>query len=193
MSHRTAVVNRIGLALVGLILLVAGAAALARGLGLASGLLGSRTSPVVSKAIAAYTARNSWFWPALAIVALLVTLLALRWLLHQARTGTIRYVNLEPDPGHGATHLSSRAAAAALEDDVADSVHQEGAARSERVHATLDGAPSAPHLALAVVLPDRADPTAARHGIQRAVDRLRRSLETDRLPATVQMHTTRTH
>jgi hypothetical protein len=192
-SHRTAVVNRIGLALVGLVLLVAGAVALARGLGLASGVLGGRHVPVISDQVAAYAAGHSWFWPVLAIVALLVELLALRWLILQARTDTIRYLSLEADQGHGATHLSSRAAAGALEDDVAESMHEEGAARRERVHATLGGAPTAPRVALGVVLPDEADPAAARQGIHRALARLRQSLETDRLPATVRMHTIRTH
>ncbi|WP_248964410.1 alkaline shock response membrane anchor protein AmaP [Sphaerisporangium perillae] len=202
MSHRNARVNRTGLAILGLILTLAGALALAKGLG----LLGPRHVPVISPQIAGFAARTAWFWPALALVALVVELLALRWLLLEARRDTVRYLNLEEaDPGHGATHLSARAAAGALEDDLAHSIHEErtpgggagvhgrGAAHGERVSATLTGAPTAPSLALAVVLPDESDPAAARKGIQHAVARLRRSLETERLPATVRMHTVRTH
>lgn len=210
MSHHIARVNRIALALVGLVLLVAGAAALARGLGLFGPSLGPSHAPVVSGQVAAYAAGHPWFWPALAVAALVVEVLALRWLLLQGRTDTIRYVNLEEDPGRGATHLSARAAAGALEDDLEESMRgqrpevglapgertprgRRAAARPQRVRATLAGAPGAPRLALAVVLPDEADPAAARQGIQGAVTRLRQSLETERLPAIVRMHAVRTH
>jgi hypothetical protein len=207
-SHRSTA-NRVGLGIVGLVLTVAGAAALARGLG----LLGAPHAPVISGQVAAYAARNAWFWPALAIVALVIELLALRWLLGQARTDTIRHLDLETDTRHGATRLSARAAASALEDDASESMHGgqptyrgrltpghratsgrgPRATRGERVRATLNGAPSAPGLAVAVVLPDEADPAAARHDIQGAVTRLRQSLETERLPAVVRLHTVRTH
>ncbi|MET8144149.1 hypothetical protein ABZU32_27905 [Sphaerisporangium sp. NPDC005288] len=225
MSHlhsRHAGVNRTGLAIVGLILLLAGAAALAKGLG----LLGARGQPVISGQVAAFASRTGWFWPAVAVAGLVVELLALRWLLMQARRNAIRHLDLEEDPGHGATHLSARAAAEAVEDDLVLAMREvpaiserpaatgtepghgpagtqgtgrgHGAGRgrrapAERVRARLGGAPSAPSLALAVVLPDESDPAAARQGIQNAVARLRRSLETDRLPATVRMHTVRTH
>ncbi|MEV7966083.1 alkaline shock response membrane anchor protein AmaP [Sphaerisporangium sp. NPDC088356] len=194
--HHTARANRIGLAIVGLVLLLAGAAALARGLGLR--VLGPRHDQVVSQQVAAYAAGHPWFWPALAVLALVVELLALRWFLLQGRVDTIRYLSLEPDPGRGATHLSARAAASALEDDVEETMRGtrptrgEGA-RGQRVRATLGGAPTEPRLSLAVVLPDEADPAAARQGVHRAVTRLRQSLETEHLPTVVRMHTIRTH
>ncbi|MEU8269068.1 alkaline shock response membrane anchor protein AmaP, partial [Sphaerisporangium sp. NPDC049002] len=115
-DRHTARVNRAGMFIVGLILLAAGAAALARGLGLR--VLGPRHDQVVSQQVAAYAAGHAWFWPALAVLALVVELLALRWFLLQGRLDTLRYLNLEPDPGHGATHLSARATVSALEDDV---------------------------------------------------------------------------
>ncbi|WP_424530230.1 alkaline shock response membrane anchor protein AmaP [Sphaerisporangium viridialbum] len=195
--HHTARVNHVGLFIVGLVLLLAGAAALARGLGVR--LLGPRHDQVVSPPVAAYAAGHGWFWPALAVLALVVELLALRWFLLQGRLDGIRYLSLEPDPGHGATHLSARAAASALEDDIEESMREarpareQGAARGQRVRATLGGAPAEPRLALAVVLPDEADPAVARHGVHQAVTRLRESLETERLPATVRMHAIRTH
>ncbi|MFC4535048.1 alkaline shock response membrane anchor protein AmaP [Sphaerisporangium dianthi] len=196
-------VNRTGLAITGLVLILAGAAALAKGLG----LLGAPGERVVSGGVTAFAARNAWFWPAVAVAALVIGLLALRWLFLQVRTSAIRHLDLEEDPGHGATHLSARAAAEAIEDDLAQTMHEPAAvggqptghgrhgrhAPGERVRARLGGAPGAPSLSLAVVLPDESDPAAARQGIQRAVTRLRRSLETERLPATVRMHTVRTH
>ncbi|MFC4586781.1 alkaline shock response membrane anchor protein AmaP [Sphaerisporangium corydalis] len=194
MSHRTARVNRAGLAIVGLVLAVAGGLALARGLGMS--FLWPPYSPVISEQTAGYAAGHGWFWPAVALAALVVEILALRWLLLQGRTDSLRRLSLEPDSGHGATHLSARAAAGALEDDVRESLHAgrgERAPRGERVRASLSGAPGTPRVALAMVLPDETDPSAARHGAQGAVTRLRQSLELDRLPATIRMHTTRTH
>ncbi|GGK90608.1 hypothetical protein Sme01_53160 [Sphaerisporangium melleum] len=185
-------INRTWLAIIGLILIAAGAAALAKGLG----LLGRSTEPVVSAPVAGFATGNAWFWPALAVLALVIGLLALRWLFTQVRRSGIRHLDLETDPGHGVTHLSARATAEAFVDDVEHALHDEHATRGparERVRARLSGDPAAPRLALAVVLPDESDPAAARRGIQNAVARLRRSLETDKLPATVRMHTVRTH
>ena len=214
MSHHIARSNRIGLALVGLPVALAGAAALARGLGLAPRWFGPRYEPVISERVAAYAAGNAWFWPAVAVAALVVELLALRWLLLQGATGALRHLNLERDSGRGATSLSARAVAGALENDVTEGLegHRPArveppgggrarssrggltrAARGERVRATLSGAPTEPHLGLVVVLPDDADPASAGQGCRRALTRLRQSLETDRLPATVRMHTIRTH
>ncbi|WP_214410648.1 alkaline shock response membrane anchor protein AmaP [Sphaerisporangium fuscum] len=199
MDRHIARVNRVGLAVVGMVLILCGLAALARGLG----VLGPAHVPVTSGPLPAY-ALTPWFWPAVALVALVAELLALRWLLLQGRRSTIHHLDLERDPGHGTTHISARAAAEALEDDLAESVHEErpaeslaageaAPARAERVHATLGGAPADPRLALAVTLPDEADPAAAGRAVQRAVARFRESLETDRLPAVVRLHTVRTH
>ncbi|RCG25344.1 alkaline shock response membrane anchor protein AmaP [Sphaerisporangium album] len=178
MKHRPAAANRVGLALVGLLLALAGAVTLARALG----LLGPPHAPLIPAEVSGFPAGHPWFWPAVIAGSLVVALLALYWLLVQGRLDTLRTLDLEPDPSHGATRVSAGAAAGALEDDLAESVH------GERARASLAGAPSDPRLALLVVLPDQADPAVARQGINGAVTRLRRTLESDRLPAVVRMH-----
>ncbi|MEU9884480.1 alkaline shock response membrane anchor protein AmaP [Sphaerisporangium sp. NPDC051011] len=178
MKHRPAAANRVGLVLVGLLLALAGAVTLVRALG----LLGSPNAPLIPPEVAGFPAGRPWLWPAVIAGSLVVALLALYWLLVQGRLDTLRTLELEPDPSHGTTRVSAGAAAGALEDDLAEHVG------GERARASLAGAPSDPRLAIVVVLPDQADPAVARQGINGAVARLRRSLETDRLPATVRMH-----
>ncbi|GII76307.1 hypothetical protein Sru01_12890 [Sphaerisporangium rufum] len=184
MSDRTGRANRVWLAVLGLILLAAGAVALARGLGLCPPL-GPRYERVLSARLGAWVAAHGWFWPALAAAAVLVELLALRWLLLQARTDAIRRITLPWTAGHGTARLSARAAADAVSDDV------EAALPAGRARAVLGGTPAAPRVAVGVVLPDDADPAAARHGVHRALARLRYALEDDRVPAVVRLHAAR--
>ncbi len=82
-----------------------------------------------------YATGHSWFWPALATIAVLVALLALRWLAVQTRSDTIGHIGLESDPRHGVTRLSAGAATGALEDDLSASSYV------QRVNATVTGAP----------------------------------------------------
>ncbi|GII83639.1 hypothetical protein Ssi03_16290 [Sphaerisporangium siamense] len=182
MRQPPAAVNRVGLVIVGLLLACAGAVCLVRALG----LLGPPSAPLIPPEVATYPAGRPWVWPAVIVISLIVALPALRWLVAQGRRGTLRTLDLEPDRAHGATRLSAGAAAGALEEDLIESLP------GERVRASLSGSADDPRLALAVVIPDRADPAAARQGISGAVGRLRRSLEIERLPATIRMHTVRT-
>lgn len=182
MNRHAGRINRIGLAVLGLTLTAAGATALARALDLAPHLLGPGDGRVLGEPTRRFAADHWWFWPALAVAAALVALLALTWLAIQFRAHTLRHLSLEPDPRHGATHLPAQAATHALEHDLTDSPH------IQRAHAAFTGAPTAPHLNLTVTLHPDTDPADARHRIQRAVTQLRDALETDHLTATIQIH-----
>ncbi|MDH2424415.1 alkaline shock response membrane anchor protein AmaP [Sphaerisporangium sp. TRM90804] len=184
MGDRTGRVNRVGLTLTGLVLTVVGAAGLARGLG----LLGPAHQRVVTPAAGEFTAANAaWFWPALALLGLIVLLLALRWLVIQARREAVRFLDLEHDTGHGTTRLGARTAAGAIEDDLREGPH------GELAHATFSGAPSAPRLALDVTLPEDADPAGSARRAERGVTRLRQALEWEHMPAVIRIRPVRTH
>ena len=184
MSRRTARGNRIGMLVVGLVLTAAGAAALARGLAIRPALLGPAHTVVTGEQTRRFAAAHSWFWPALAAIAAVIALLALRWLAVQTRTDAIRHIGLEPDPGHGVTRLSARAATGALEDDLSASPYV------QRVNATITGAPTTPRLALTVTLHTHADPALASQRIHQALARFRQALETEHLTATVRIRAT---
>ena len=115
------------------------------------------------------------------VVAVVVGLLALRWLLAQtqrrAKTGTWR---LEDDPAAGSTSLAAQDAVAPLVDEV------EGYPGVHRATARLAGTAQRPTLYLTVGTEDAADVTEVRRRIDsEAVVRLRRALDLPALPAEV--------
>jgi hypothetical protein len=182
---RTARGNRIALAITGLVLLAGGLAALTRGAALAPRVFGTAHAPVTGRPVRHFADGHVWFWIALAAAALVLALLALRWLAAQSRTPVLRAVRLEPDPRHGATNLSARAVTGALEDDLAAGPYL------RRASAVLTGGPSAPYLLLSAVMAPDADPVATRRRIHEAVDRTRRAMEIEHLPAVVRLRTGR--
>lgn len=184
MSRRTARGNRIGMIMIGLVLIAAGGAALARGLAVRPSLFGPAGAAVVDEHTRHYAASQSWFWPVVAVLAVAAGLLALRWLAVQTRSDSIRHIGLEPDPRHGVTRLSAVAATGALEDDLSASPYV------QRATAHLTGVPAAPRLALTVTLHTDAGPADASQRISQALTRFRHALETERLTATVRIRTT---
>lgn len=185
MSNRTARGNRIGLAVVGLVLIAAAAVALARGLGLRRSLFGRAADSVTNQRVRAFAADHMWLWIALAVVAILIALLALRWLVVQTRSESLGTLRLESDTRRGGTTLPAGALTAELRRDLDESLYP------RRTSATLTGRSARPRLALTVTLEPDADPAAAKQRIQEALDRLRRAMETDRLTATVEIRTGR--
>ncbi len=180
-NRRTARRNRAGLALVGLILLLAGAAGLARGLNVLPRVFGPASTSVIDPATVRFVVEQKWFWPALAVVAILLALLGLWWLASQTRVDSLRNLRLEPDSRQGVTNLPGRAVTAAIENDLADSPYV------HRGHARLTGSSAHPRLHLHVVLDRDADPAAARARIDQALARVRQAVELDELPTTVEL------
>lgn len=179
-TRRTARLNRTVLVLIGLVLLAAGAAALARGLAVSA--LGRPDAPLLTPALARYPADQAWFWPAVAAGSIILTLLSLRWLFTQTRTGAIKRLSLEPDHARGVTVLPADAAADAVADDIAT---YPGV---DRVKAVLVGPPAAPWLRLSVDVEDRADLDALRSRIEGdALAHLRTALELDTIPTVLRL------
>ena len=185
MKRRTGRGNRIALLLIGLALLLGGAAGLLRGLNVWPRGLGAHHALIIDQPTRHWVADQPWFWPTAAAVSVLVFLLALWWLAAQGRTRALRRVALEPDPRRGATYLPARAVTSAIENDLAASSYL------RHSKAALTGTTSSPRLALGVTMAADADPAEAVGRIGQAVRRLREALEDDSLNATVRIRTGR--
>ena len=185
MIRRTGLGNRIALLVIGLLLLLGGAAGLLRGLNVWPGVLGAHNSLIIDKATRNWVADQQWFWPTVAAVAVLVFLLVLGWLAAQGQTRALRRIALEPDARRGTTHLPARAVTSALENDLAASPH------IRHTTAALAGTSASPKLALSVTLTAEAEPAEAVGRVGEAVQRLRTALENDDLNATIRIRSLR--
>jgi hypothetical protein len=119
MGARADRVNRVLLALLGLLLLAAGVAGLLVGSGALGDDLGDRR--VLPDDTARFVDDNAgWLWPVAAAVGLLLALIALRWLLAQLRTDRVEDIDLTEYRNRGEVHVD----AAALTDALVDAVEQ---------------------------------------------------------------------
>lgn len=141
--------NRTLLSLLGLLLLLLGAA----GLALSFGAFGSSAAgkPVLPSELSTFIADNPWFWWAVAVVAVVVALLMLRWLIGQLQTSRLNGLDVEPDHSRGETVLRAGAIADGVE-------HEVDAIPGVRdVSMRLRGTPVNHRHRLRVALDDRAD------------------------------------
>jgi hypothetical protein len=144
--------NRTGLGLLGLGLLLAGAALTTVSLGLFGH--NNAAQPIYPPQAQRYIHEHSWIWSVVAATAVIIGLLCLRWLLVQPRRDTLRQVRIDSDrtsePGAGRTLVLSAAVANIAEDELAP---QSGV---RRVSAALSGSPDQPEIWITLV----ADPVA---------------------------------
>lgn len=173
--NRPARLNRTLLLLVAIVLLAAAAFTLLTAFGVVTVLGADDTLTPTS------LSPPDWVAYVTLVVAVVVGLLALRWLLAQtqrrAKTGTWR---MEADPAGGATRIDAQAAIEPLVDEVENypGVH--------RASARLAGTAARPMLYLTVGTEDAADITDVRRRIDTdAVPRLRQALDLPALPAEI--------
>lgn len=170
MTSRIDRVNRILLAVVGLVLVVGGAMALALGIG----LFGSSHAhhPVIPDGLTTFIRDNPWYWWAVAAVCIVVALLMLRWLTAQLHTNRLSHLNVEPVRRDGETVLQAGAISDAVEHEVKSFSGVSGASMQ------LLGQPSSHRHQLTVALDERADINAVRSRLTRqTVPNLRRALD----------------
>ena len=172
--------NSTVLTLLALALIAAGAYGLARGYG----AFGDRRAddPILSDDVRDFVTRNGdWFWPAAAVVSLLLAWLGLRWLLAQISTPTVSRLPVRADgPGH--TELLGAGATAALARDI------EGYEGVRAAHARLVGDDPVPEVEVTVDVHDDVDLPALRRRIEEhALARFRSALELSKLRSTVHM------
>ncbi|PFG38945.1 hypothetical protein ATJ97_1437 [Georgenia soli] len=123
--------NRVILALLGVLLLAGGVI----GLLLSYALLDRpATGPVLPLQVRTFAGQNPWFWWILAVAALLVALLGLRWLLAQARTNRVAALDLTTDPRDGITTVPAGVITDAVEKEATSIAGVEGATARLRSH-----------------------------------------------------------
>ncbi|MDI3404917.1 alkaline shock response membrane anchor protein AmaP [Streptomyces cavernicola] len=150
-------VNRILLALVGLVLLLLGGTVLATGLGAPMPswwVYDGRDDVLLSDADRARWRDEPWFWPVVIAALAVLVLLALWWLVAQTRRGRLAEVLVDSGDGEGAL-LRGRALEDVLarETEVLDGVEQVGV--------RLTGRRSTPRARVRMLLAPHAEPAVA--------------------------------
>ncbi len=181
MHRRTARGNRIGLAVLGVLLLAAGAVlVLAYTDVIPNGSHHFAYPGPVQRFVAD---QHSWLYWVLGIVSALIALWFLRWLLVQSRVDRVSRVVVDSDldgtaHGEGRTVMPAGSATAPVEDDI------EEFSGVRRARANLAGSPDAPELWVTVLTDSDADLGMIRTGItQQVVPDARTSWELPDLPA----------
>ena len=174
--------NRAALLLLGTLLTAAG------GLGLAAGVgaFGSdrRSGPVLDPTVQRFATDHTWYWPAWALAAAVIAVLALAWLLLQLRSESVSTLRLERDRRRGDTELRAAAVVSAV---CADAQSMPGVTRA---WAQLRGAPAAPRLVLVAGLDGRARPAEVVRSLAgTTIAHARQALDDDEMPARVELRT----
>ncbi|MFD4373233.1 alkaline shock response membrane anchor protein AmaP [Streptomyces sp. NPDC058486] len=172
-------VNRVLLGLAGLLLVLAGGAALAAGLDLGVPSWWPWSGPddaVLSTARRQRWREEGWWWPTVIAVLGVLVLLALWWLLAQFRRARLAEVLVDTGDGDAAV-VRGRALESVLE---ADAAAQEGVAQAR---VALTGRRTAPRTRIALLLEPYASPGEALAGLGgEALDRARASAGLTALP-----------
>lgn len=184
-TARTARGNRLGLALTGIVLLAGGGYLTARSLG-AFGTAQAQ-EPVYSDAAAGWIHdQRPWLWIVLAVLAVILAVLAIRWLLKQLRTDSLNRVALDTDSatdrGSGRADLPAGALTSAVGEEI------DSYPGVSKVHAALTGKPDQPELRLKVTIDPDADLARVRRRITgEALAHARTALDTDHLPTQLRL------
>lgn len=135
MSSTPDALNRTVFTLLGILLIAAGAYGVARGYG----AFGSTQAeePLLTGGITGFFGRiDDWFWPVVALVALILAYLAYRWLKAQLTpTPSVSDLDLTRDPAEGRTTLRASGLTSALSDDI----ERDPAVHSAHVRMLEDG------------------------------------------------------
>ncbi|GAA1094320.1 hypothetical protein NE857_01530 [Nocardiopsis exhalans] len=182
-ARRTARGNRQGLALMGVLLLAAGAVVPLLVYGpfprFAAGSADETLGSVAGQAAPLLAA--PWIPYAVAALAVLAVVAALRWLLVQGRSARVSSLHLAEGDG-GRTDVVARAACKALASEIS------AYPGVRRGRAQLTESPREPCLLLDLVLAEDADPVAVWQRCRNeALARLRLSLDLDRLPTVLRI------
>ncbi|MGW7369746.1 alkaline shock response membrane anchor protein AmaP [Streptomyces sp. NPDC054841] len=178
------VVNRVLLGLAGLVLVAAGGAALAAGLGLEVPSWWPWNGPddvLLSAGDRGRWRDEVWWWPAVVAALLIVVVLALWWLFAQFRRSRLAEVLVESGDGEGAL-LRGRALESVL---AGEAEHLEGVARAQ---VALHGRRTAPAARVRLLLEPHASPCETLERLSsEALTHARESAGLATLPAEVRL------
>ncbi|MFF3752340.1 alkaline shock response membrane anchor protein AmaP [Streptomyces sp. NPDC002018] len=182
------VVNRVLLALVGLVLLCAGGVVLAQGLGWSVPSWWPYSGPhqvLLSRAARERYRADGWWWPVVIAGLAVLVVLALWWLLAQLHRARLAEVLIDSGDGQGAL-LRGRALEGVLEDD-AESL--DGVARA---HVRLRGRRSGPSARIRLLLEPHASPHQSLNRLtDEALAQARESTGLAALPSEVRLRASR--
>jgi hypothetical protein len=177
--------NRVVLALLGLLLLASGTLGVLAGTEVLGRGLDRRL--LLDNPVAGFIGDNGvWFWPAAAMAAALLALLALRWLIAVLSPAPhIEDIAIRGDRSAGRTSLRSGALGEALTTELETyrGVHA--------AYVRVSGTPTDPSLDIAVRTTENADLAQLRHRIDtEALTHARQALDTPQLPIRLDLTTT---
>lgn len=136
--------NRVVLAFLGLVLLLAGTSAVLVGLGVFGSARAGR--PIIDSPLETFVSDNRWIWAIVAVAAALLALFSLLWLLMQARSNRLSTLALDEDRSGGYTVLGASALSEAVVRDIQD------LRGVDRATAHIQGTPPDHELSVQVVL-----------------------------------------
>ncbi|MBM7054347.1 alkaline shock response membrane anchor protein AmaP [Streptomyces sp. RHZ10] len=184
MSRMRSTVNRVLLALAGLVLVVVGGAVLAAGLGASvpSWWPWDGKNDVLLSAADRHRWRDEgWWWPTVIAVLAVLVVLALWWFLAQLRRGRLAEVLVDSGDGEGA-QLRGRALEGVLAGEAGE---LDGVARAQ---AMLTGRRTAPRARLRLRMEPHAAPLGTLNAVaDGALTHARDSAGLDELPAEVRL------
>ncbi|MFE3470447.1 alkaline shock response membrane anchor protein AmaP [Streptomyces bacillaris] len=190
MSGMRPTVNRILLALAGLVLIVVGGAVLAAGLGAAVPSWwpwDGRTDVLLSAADRSRWRDEGWWWPTVIAVLAVLVVLALWWFLAQLRRGRLAEVLVDSGDGEGA-QVRGRALEGVLAEEAGE---VDGVARAQ---AALTGRRTAPRARVRLLMEPHAAPARALNAVaDGALAHARESAGLDELPAEVRLKAVKHH
>ncbi|MFE3516606.1 alkaline shock response membrane anchor protein AmaP [Streptomyces sp. NPDC059166] len=177
-------VNRLLLALVGLVLVVVGGAVLAAGLGASVPSwwpFGGPDDVLLSKADRTRWRDEGWWWPAVIAALAVLVVLTLWWLLAQLRRGRLAEVLVDSGDGEGAL-LRGRALEGVLAGEAG------GIAGVSDAKVALTGKRTAPRARVRMRMEPDVSPGQALRGLSEgALDHARASAGLEELPAEVRL------
>ncbi|MFJ9625569.1 alkaline shock response membrane anchor protein AmaP [Streptomyces sp. NPDC101181] len=181
-------VNRVLLALAGLVLVVLGGAVLAAGLGASVPSWwpwDGKGDVLLSDADRGRWRDEGWWWPTVIAVLAVLVVLALWWLLAQLRRGRLAEVLVDSGDGEGA-RLRGRALESALAGEAGE---LDGVSRA---HAALTGRRTAPRARVRLLLEPHAAPLGTLNAVaDGALTHARQSAGLAELPAEVRLRAVR--
>ncbi len=177
-------VNRVLLALAGLVLVVVGGAVLAAGLGASVPSWwpwDGKTDVLLSVADRQRWRDDGWWWPTVIAALAVLVVLALWWFLAQLRRGLFADVLVDSGDGEGA-QLRGRALESVLAEEAGG---LDGVARAQ---AMLTGRPTAPRARVRLLMEPHAAPLGTLNAVvDGALAHARNSAGLDALPAEVRL------
>ncbi|PCG84565.1 alkaline shock response membrane anchor protein AmaP [Streptomyces sp. WZ.A104] len=177
-------VNRVLLALAGLLLVVLGGAVLAAGLGASVPSWwpwDGKDDVLLSDADRGRWREEGWWWPTVIAVLAVLVVLALWWFLAQLRRGRLAEVLVDSGDGEGA-QLRGWALEGVLAGEAGE---LDGVSRA---HAALTGRRAAPQVRMRLLLEPHAAPLGTLNAVaDGALTHARRSAGLDELPAEVRL------